>query len=183
MLERGVIIDLVHCTPKARKEILDINSKRKNQNPIVISHTGLRSLAQKGDIKNYPHDLEYLPSDEEVKEIIKTGGVIGVIFMNYWVNGTEEHDLLKHEIGIPDIIKTMQKIRDLEKEVDSKYDCDHISIGTDFDGFSEVPDDLVSAEKIKDLIAALQNSDFNSEQIEKISWKNYMRVLEIGWQV
>ena len=183
LLDKGIIIDLVHCTPKARKDILDINNERTNPKPIVLSHTGLRSLASKGDIQKYPHDLEYLPSDEEVKEIIKTEGVIGVIFMNYWVNGTEEHNLLKHEIGIPDIIKTMQKIRDLEKEVDSKYDCDHISIGTDFDGFTEVPDDLVSAENMKDLITSLKNSDFNSEQIEKISWRNYMRVLERGWQV
>lgn len=181
LLDRGIIIDMVHCTPKARQEILQINNERNIPRPIVLSHTGLRSIAAEGDLQQYQNDCEFLPSDEEVKQIIRTRGVLGILFMNYWINGVEEDHLINRDIGIPDIIRTMKKIQSLEKEVDAGYDCDHCCIGTDFDGFTQVPDDLNTAAEIPDLFSAMRNDGFTGEQIEKIAWKNYLRVLETGW--
>ena len=188
LLDLGIIIDMVHCTPATRKQIIALNKLRSNRRPLVLSHTGLRSVASKGEMGKkengnykYQQDLYYLPEDDEVKEIINTRGVIGVIFMNYWLNGTEEDNLIKTDRGIPSVVETMKKIRELEKQVDTKYDCDHIAIGTDMDGFTQRPDDLTSPSDIPHLIDALRNSDFTSDQIEKITWKNYMRVLELGW--
>ena len=194
LFDRGVVIDLVHCTPAARNDIININANRKMIRPLVFSHTGLRSVASLGDIRKYPSDIECLPTDCEVKEIIRTRGTIGLIFMNYWINGTEENNPIKDDYGIADLILTIQKIRTLEEEVYEelkknekykkyikKFDCDHISIGTDFDGFTQVPDDLVTSADIPKLFKELKRKSFTKKQIEKISWKNYLRVLELGW--
>ncbi len=188
MLDLGIVIDLQHCTPATRAQIFELNSKRETPRPIVMSHTGLRSIAASGEMgrKNgttniYQVDLDNLPSDDEVKSIITSRGTIGLIWANYWINGTEEDDPFRIDNGIPDIIRTMKRIAALEREVNPSFDCDHISIGSDQDGFTQRPDDLYSPRCTNDLISAMEAAGFTSKQIEKISWRNYMRVLELGW--
>ncbi len=90
--------------------------------------------------------------------------------MDYWLNGIEQN-----KTAIPLVVETIQAIRAITG------DYNHISIGTDLDGFTEVPKDLAGEEYIPGLIEEMRNQKISEEDIGKISMKNYLRVLEKGW--
>jgi microsomal dipeptidase-like Zn-dependent dipeptidase len=179
MFDLGIILDLVHCTEPARNRIFEINKERvaqgKKLRPLVFSHTGLRSCI---DPTNgmIDEDLKCLPTDAEVLEIIACKGVIGVIFMNYWLVGKEEDDLLRKDNGLDLVIKTMLKLKQIGNGT-----CDHIAIGSDLDGFTQVPDDLVSSADMQKIPNALKLAGFTPNEIQNICHQNYIRVLELGW--
>ena len=72
MLRVGMILDLTHCTPKARLQIYDLCG---NQRPLMFSHVGVQPLA----------DDPMSPTEDEIRRIADTGGVVAMIFMNYWL--------------------------------------------------------------------------------------------------
>ncbi len=189
LMDAGILIDLQHCTPATRRQVYAINKQRDDKKtPLLFSHTGLRSIAVQGKMGEmsqgkytYQCDLDNLPTDEEVVEIIRSGGVIGVIFANYWLCGTEE-DSLAEENGIPWVIKTIKAIAALEKTENASFDYEHICIGSDMDGFTQRPDDLTSPRNMNDLREALFAAGLNDTQVQNILWRNYMRVLERGWK-
>ncbi len=155
MVELGMIIDIAHCTPPARKRIYDIVN---NRIPIIASHVGAF------EINPSPYNLK----DWEIKTIAATGGVACVIFMNYW--------LMPHETkrGLNFITRTLDhfiKIGGL----------DHAAIGTDFDGFTDPPDDLKHSGELHKLTQRLIAEEYSEEAIKKIWGGNVLRVIRQGW--
>ncbi|MDQ1266404.1 MAG: rane dipeptidase [Bacteroidota bacterium] len=174
MLDKGMVVDLTHCTFDARKRVYEINKKREKQGkslrPLVFSHAGVRT--------KYNNRMN--PSVHEIQKIKECEGVIGVIFMNYWLTGREEEDLLGIDIfedkGVEYIVDTIKEI----KHIAGSYD--NIAIGTDFDGFTDPPDNLQDCSKMPKLIERLNKIEgINQDDIDKITYKNALRVLEKGW--
>jgi microsomal dipeptidase-like Zn-dependent dipeptidase len=155
MVELGMLIDIAHCTPPARARIYDIVGKRA---PLIASHVGAF------DINPDPYNLK----DWEMKKIADSGGVIGVIFMNYWLMPRESNR------GLNVITQTLRKFIDSAGE-------DHVGLGTDFDGFTEPPSDLLNAAQLPRLTQRLLSEGFSAEQIKKILGGNALRVLRQGW--
>jgi membrane dipeptidase len=155
MIELGMLIDLSHCTPPARVRIYDIVGKRA---PLIASHVGAF------DINPDPYNLK----EWEMKKIADSGGVIGVIFMNYWLMPRESHR------GLNAITQTLRKFIDLAGE-------DHVGFGTDFDGFTTPPSDLVNAGQMPRLTQRLMSEGLTSAQIQKILGGNVLNALRQGW--
>ena len=155
MIELGMILDITHCTPPARKRIYDIV---KDQMPIIASHVGAY------EINPSPYNLH----DWEIKRIAETNGVVAVIFMNYW--------LMPHETkrGLNFIARTIGHFIEVAG-------IDHVAIGTDFDGFTDPPDDLKDASELPKLTQRLLAEGYSKEEIEKILGANALRVLRQGW--
>ncbi len=155
MIELGMILDIVHCTPPARKRIYDIVGKRM---PLIASHVGAY------EINPSPYNLK----DWELRKIADSGGVAGVIFMNYW--------LMPHETkrGINFITRTLEHFANVAG-------IDHVAIGTDFDGFTDPPDDLEGAIRLPRLTQRLIAEGYDAEAIQKIWGGNALRVLREGW--
>ena len=155
MLELGILIDLTHCTPTARKQVFDIVGTKA---PLLASHVGT------SEINRNPYNLE----DWEVARIADTGGVVGVIFMNYWLvpNAPKR--------GIEFISQTIRHFVSLVGE-------DHVAIGSDFDGFTDPPDDLEDASKLPLLTQRLLSDGLSPEQTRKILGGNAVRVIREGW--
>ena len=156
MLRLGMIIDLTHCTPKARHEIYDLCGTRR---PLMFSHVGVQPLA----------DDPMSPTAEEIVRIAGTGGVIGVIFMNYWLG---EHEKKK---GLDAIVATVRRIVEVGGS-------DTVAIGSDFDGFTDPPDDIKDISQMPRLTDALLEAGFGEPEVEKILGKNMERVLRLGWR-
>ena len=55
---------------------------------------------------------------------------------------------------------------------------DHVAIGTDFDGFTDPPDDLKDSSEIRFLTQRLISDNYSEEQIKKILGINALRVLQ-----
>jgi len=155
MVELGMLLDISHCTPPARKRIYDIVGNRM---PLIASHVGAY------EINPSPYNLK----DWEIKRIAATGGVAAVIFMNYW--------LMPHETkrGLNFIARTIQHFIDVGG-------IDHVAIGSDFDGFTDPPDDLKDASELPKLTQRLLAEGYNKEEIGKIWGGNALRVLREGW--
>ena len=155
MIELGMIIDIAHCTPVARRRIFDIVGHRA---PMVASHVGAY------EVNPSPYNLR----DDEIGKIADSGGVTSVIFMNYW--------LMPHETkrGLNFIS------RSLERFVQAGG-VNHVAIGTDFDGFTDPPDDIKDASKMPRLTQRLISDGYAVEDIHKILGGNALRVLRDGW--
>ena len=159
MIDLGMIIDMTHCTPAARTKIFDLNG---NQSPLIMSHVGVH------DMNSHPMNH----SNPEIRKIAESGGVVGIIFYTYWLKSPNPPkdglDLISNTAAH---IKNMVNIAGIE----------HVAIGTDFDGFTDPPDDINDPAMFPDLQSGLKNSGFTDAEIEKIFKTNALRVLMDGW--
>ena len=155
MVELGMLIDVSHCTPPARARIYDIVGTRA---PIIASHVGAY------DINPSPYNLK----DWEMRKIADSGGLVGVIFMNYWLM---PHETLR---GLDFISRTLSYFV-------NTAGIDAVGIGTDFDGFTDPPDDLNDASQLPKLTQRLLAEGYTKESIIKIWGGNALRVLRQGW--
>ena len=155
MADLGILIDMAHCTVTGRKDIMDMVGTRV---PLVMSHVGFRGMK----------DIPYNVDAEEIRRIADTGGVLGIIFMNYYLSEKET------EKGLELVVKTAEQF--------TKYggiDC--VALGSDFDGFTDPPIDLKTHSDIPHLVKRLKTK-FSSSDIEKIMGGNIVRVLREGWK-
>jgi membrane dipeptidase len=160
MLRLGMLVDLTHCTPPARTAVLERAGTRR---PLVMSHVGAGSIN--------PNPMN--PTPDEVRRIADTGGVIGVIAMGYWLTGgegREEGQRGREEDGVGAMVATMRALAD-------QGGIDVVAIGTDFDGFTDPPDDLPDPASLPRLTEALLAAGFSEPDVEKILGSNAMRVL------
>jgi membrane dipeptidase len=156
--EIRIIPDVTHCSPASRNEIYDLVGDKI---PIVATHIGVQTL------NSAPVNL----SERDVKAIAASGGVVGVIFMPFW---------LKEEgpgPGLEAIWETMKQINDW-----SGGKWEHVAIGTDFDGFTDPPDDCTSAKELPSVEAMLKTKGLAQAEVEAVLGTNARRVLKDGWR-
>lgn len=163
----GIIIDLAHISPAGFKDIMEI-AKR----PPIISHTNARKF----------YDVERNSSDEQIKEVAARGGVIGVNSIlvspkkeNSTLDGYVDH--FEHIIGLAGV--------------------DHVGIGFDFFEFiwhqwpeerqqqlrekltePHIIPDLRNHAHARNLTRKFIERGWSDENIEKILYRNWMRILE-----
>jgi membrane dipeptidase len=157
MVERRIIPDVAHCTPVARQQIYDLVEDRI---PIVASHVGVQPLNPE------PYNLD----ERDVRAIAATGGVVGVIFMPYWLDAAHPGP------GLDAIWRTMETVHEWTGS------WDHVAIGTDFDGFTDPPDDCENAGKLPRVRELLQSKSLSARDVEAVLGGNARRVLRAGWR-
>ena len=158
MVELRMIPDVTHCTPVARQDVYHLVANRV---PVIASHIGVQSM----NSENYNLD------ETDVRAIAGSGGVIGVIFMPYWLDRSHPGP------GLDAIWRTMDQLREW-----SGGSWEHVCIGTDFDGFTDPPDDCDSEAKlplIRELLEARGNS---RSEVEAVVGANARRVLRHSWR-
>jgi membrane dipeptidase len=174
MIEKGVLIDLVHSTPLARRRIFEINDEYgTSKRPLLFSHSGVSDLFNND---KYPEDKHYGPDREEILKVKKCNGVIGLVFMNYWLSGIDEK-FPKFEPGMEYVFNTIQMIH----SVTNSYD--NIAIGSDFDAMNNPSDDLFNHSLIPGLMQYLSKKGISDNDLDKITSKNALRVLKEGWGI
>ncbi|HEX9014209.1 MAG TPA: membrane dipeptidase [Anaerolineaceae bacterium] len=140
--EKGMVIDLAHSSPAAIDDVLAISTA-----PLVVSHTGVR-----GNFES-PRNL----SDEHVRRIAATGGVIGIA-------------MFKGALAEPRLDLTVQAMRYTADLVG----VDVVGLGSDFDGLTETP---VDASGLALLTEAMLAEGFTRDEIARIMGENSLRVL------
>ena len=143
MEDKGIAVDISHASDKLFYDVASIAEK-----PLVASHSNARSIC------NHRRNL----TDEQIIHIIKTGGLIGLNFCEYFLTENEAH------ASIGDVIKHAYHILSLGGE-------NTLAIGSDFDG-APTPPDLDSIDKIPKLAQAFKNEGFNEQIIQKIMYDN-----------
>ncbi len=158
MIELGMMIDISHSTPIARKEIYDIIDAARKPVPLFATHVGAYEL------NPTPYNLP----DWEIKRIARDEGVMGVIFMPYWLMPKESAH------GLDAVSHHIQYLVNVGGD-------DHVGIGTDFDGFATPPEDLDNASRMPRLTQRLVADGHREKVVRKILGENALRALGQGW--
>ena len=148
MNELGMIIDVSHLSDAGFYDVIKYSTK-----PIVASHSNSRS------VHNHVRNL----TDDMIIALKKNGGVMGINYCGDFVSSSKTNQ-------ITDIIKHVNHI----KEVGG---IDIIALGSDFDGIP-TPLGMSDATKVHALKAALVKEGYTNSEIEKIFYKNFLRVFK-----
>ena len=142
MQAKGMIVDLAHASSNVISDVLAISTR-----PVFVSHTGVKGTC------NNTRNL----SDEQIKGIAKTGGLIGI---GYWETAVCGEDAK----AIARAIRYTANVAGVE----------HVALGSDFDGAVTEPFDTTGLVQITD---ALIGEGFTDEEIKLIMGGNAIRVL------
>lgn len=158
MVELRMIPDVAHCTPAARREVYELVA---NRIPVVASHVGVQSMNPQ------PYNVD----EQDMRAIVASGGVAGVIFMPYWLDRSDPKD------GLEAIWRTLETMH--------RWSGDswrHVAIGTDFDGFTDPPDDCDSAARLPLVRELLDRKGVSPADADAILGGNARRVLRAAWR-
>ena len=163
----GVMIDLAHLSPAGFDQVFEITTK-----PLIVSHTNARRY----------YDIERNISDEQIKMIGERGGVIGI---NAVLVSPR-----KEEATIDRYVDHIEHVRDL-------IGIDGVAIGFDFFQFiyrqwspeeqeafqkkfthAHFIPDLSNHADSRNVTQRLIERGFSDEEIEKILFRNWMRMFE-----
>jgi len=143
MEAKKMIVDVAHASPKTIDDVLALATR-----PVVVSHTGVKGTC------NNTRNL----SDEHLKAISRTGGVIGI---GYWDTAVCGNDAK----AIARAIRYAVQIAGVE----------HVGLGSDYDGAVTAPVDTTGLVEITDALLA---EGFSERDIALIMGGNVVRVLK-----
>ena len=148
MQELGMIVDIAHLNDAGIRDVFSLAEK-----PIIASHSNARAIC------NVPRNL----SDEMLVRLKENGGMTGINYCPDFVSENREVD------QIPMII---QHINHIVKVAG----IDHVGLGSDFDGI-DTPIGMSDCSRTHLLYQALKSEGYSKDDIDKIFFKNFLRVL------
>lgn len=147
----GIIVDVSHLSDAGFYDVLKYSKK-----PFVASHSNARAVT------NVVRNL----TDDMIKKLADQGGVSGINFCSDFVKPT------------PHTGSTFTYVDDLVKHINHIKNVggiDVLALGTDFDGIKSTLE-IEDASKIQLLEQGLLKNGFTYDEVEKIFYKNIMRV-------
>ncbi|MEL7739374.1 dipeptidase [Citromicrobium bathyomarinum] len=145
MEELGMVVDIAHCSHACVADILAMARR-----PVVSSHGGVQATC----------DVNRNLSDDEIRGVAKTGGVVGIGYWDAAVCGTSPRDAAK----------AMKHVRDL-------VGIDYVALGSDYDGATTVRFDT---SQLAQVTQALLDEGFTEDEIRAVMGGNALRVLRGG---
>ncbi len=142
MEAKKMFVDLAHASPQTIEDVLAMATR-----PIIVSHSGVKGTC----------DNRRNLSDDQLRRIAKTGGVIGIGFWDTATCGTDANAIaraIRYAVNIAGI--------------------DHIGLGSDYDGSVTAPFDTSGVVMITEALLA---QGFTPEDITKIMGGNVQRLL------
>ena len=127
---------------------------------LVATHSGAHALA--------PASRNLL--DDQLDAIGASGGLVGVVFAVAFLRA-DGHD---------DADTPLQAIVAHARHIAERIGVDHVALGSDFDG-TTIPAALGDAAGLPRLLDALRDDGFSADEVERIAWGNWRRVLEATW--
>jgi membrane dipeptidase len=137
-----MIVDLAHASARTFDDVIAMATR-----PVVVSHTGVRGTCD--NVRNV--------SDDQLRAVAKTGGVVGI---GYWetatcgTNATATARAVRHVVNVVGI--------------------SHVGLGSDFDGAVAEPFDTTGLVQVTD---ALVRNGFNDVEIQAVMGGNVARLL------
>ena len=162
MQEMGMLVDTSHLNEAGFWDIAKLTTK-----PFVASHSNCKALC------DVPRNL----TDEQLRAIRDANGVVGLNSFSGFVDPVKEK-------------QTVQGLADHAEHMIDIMGIDHVGCGFDFNGYLGDPNDptvysglddiligMATSAEIPALFAEFQKRGMKEEEMEKIAYKNFQRVL------
>lgn len=154
MERQNIIPDCSHLSDGGFYDLLEIMNK-----PFIATHSNSRAIT------NHRRNL----TDDMIKRLSAKGGVMGLNFCSAFCNDKKGN--LENELTTVDEILTHAK------HIKNIGGIDVLGLGSDFDGISNKVE-IEDSSKMQMLFYALKNAGFTESDIEKVFYKNTLRVLK-----
>jgi membrane dipeptidase len=154
--ELGILVDLSHMNEKGFWDIAKLEP-----GPLVASHSGAHAVAAAS--RNL--------TDAQLDAIGESGGLVGIVYASVFIR--------------PDFADTadtpLAAIAAHARYVADRIGVDHVALGSDFDG-ATIPAPLGDVAGLPKLLGALREVGFTDDELERIAWRNWRRVLDAWWR-
>jgi len=186
----GMLVDLSHVSPDVMRQALELS-----QAPVIFSHSSARALV------DYPRNVP----DDILRLVARNGGVVMVNFyagfvsadhMRWSADREAERARLSSSDGIyvgqpqraaaamaewdrlhPKPIATLAQVANHIEHIRDVAGADHVGLGADFDGASNMPAGLEAVDTYPALLEELVRRGWSDEDLGKLAGGNVLRVL------
>lgn len=186
----GMLVDVSHVSDETMSDALEVSKA-----PVIASHSSARALSDVS--RNIPDDL--------LKRIAKNGGVVHVNFYTLFVDvktvrpQSDERDArlkaqqdaidekyknnaerrsdesFKLEAAHPLPPLPISKLIDHIDHIVKVAGIDHVGIGADFDGASDMPQGAEDVSMLPNITYELLKRGYNERDVRKILGENFLR--------
>ena len=152
----GIVVDLAHLNEKGFFDVAEISSA-----PLVVTHADVYAICPSS--RNL--------TDAQIEAVGASGGVIGI---NFEAMNTHPQSSIEQDVPLTQITQHIDYIV-------KRIGIDHVAFGSDFDG-ADMPNDLCDVTGLPKLIECLRDGGYDQAALEKIAYKNWLRVFRATWK-
>ena len=153
----GMIIDVAHANEKTYYDILKHTKK-----PVILSHGNCKALCN--------HRRNY--TDQQLLALRDQGGVLGITDVGMFISEKEEEWTVEKMAKHVDYAVKLMGIDHVGLGLDICYYLYEGKTNTHVSGFEDI-------DKVHNLFECLKDLGYSQDDIDKISYKNFMRIVEL----
>ena len=165
--ELNLILDVTHLSDTSFWETIEIYNGN-----LWASHNNCRKFVN--------HNRQF--SDDQIKEIIRRDGVIGVpldawMMVPNWIRGKSTPETMGVTLN--------QMIENIDHICQLSGNSNHVGIGTDLDGafgVEQTPTDIDTIADLQKVPLMLKKIGFSESDVEKVMNKNFINFLKRVWK-
>jgi membrane dipeptidase len=150
-----ILIDLSHLNERGFWDVAELSDA-----PLVATHSNAHAIS--------PHARNL--TDAQLAAIGRSGGLAGVNFAVSFLRPDGGRD---RNVPLDLVVQHVEHMMQHAGE-------DNVGFGSDFDG-APMPAELGNAAALPKLVTALRDRGFSHELIEKLCFRNWLRVLRKTW--
>ena len=151
----GILVDVSHLNAAGFADVA-----RLAAGPVVASHTACHALS--ATTRNL--------TDDQLREVGRSDGIAGIVFAPAFLR----------EDGANDADMPLAVLVAHVRHAAALAGIDHVGLGSDFDG-APMPAAIGDVAGLPRVLGALRADGFTADEVQRIAWGNWRRVLGAVW--